>query len=46
MEVASCNNVAPPYFTVKYLPSPKIFLKRIEIGDGYVIVLFHFSMEI
>ena len=33
---ASCNNVALPYFTIGYLPSPRN-IKILKIGDGYVI---------
>ena len=32
----SCNNVALPYFTFGYLPSPRN-IKILKIVDGYVI---------
>ena len=32
----SCNNVALPYITIGYSPSPRN-IKILKIGDGYVI---------
>ena len=34
--LTSCNNVALPYFTFGYLPSPRN-IKILKIGDSYVI---------
>ena len=36
MAYRSCHNVALPYFTFGYLPSPKN-IKILKIGDDYVI---------
>ena len=41
----SCNNVALPYFTFWYLPSPRN-IKILKIGDDYIIAVTGISIHV